>query len=215
MKNDILEKNRAYSNMYKQKIENSRVPTLLNKILVIECEKIKNIVDLGCGDGGVIKALEKEYPGKFKITGIDISDRRIRDLINLFPSHQFLCEDCSSTSLPDKHFDLVIATQVIEHLPDDKKFLTEVNRILKSYISSVIKKPWAIYKYWNNGKFVLDPTHVYEYKSKDEFLNLLENNNFIVLEYLIYRVKRKILNLHIPIPGFFIIEAICKKREKF
>lgn len=33
-------------------------------------------------------------------------------------------------------------------------------------VSSVIKKPWAIYKYRNKGKFTLDPTHEKEYNKK-------------------------------------------------
>ena len=77
------------------------------------------------------------------------------------------------------------------------------------YVSSVIKKSWAIYKYRNKGKFVLDPTHEREYRSKEEFLNLFKNK-FKLLKLKIYPVKRKKI-ITFTIPGYYIIETLWKK----
>ena len=208
----VLDINKEYSEKYFQKIGGGFLPQMINRLL--DKGDIKQIVDLGCGDGGTILGILKKYKNK-KIVGVDISPRRIKSLRKRLPKYNFICRDVCNTRLL-KHFDLVICTQVIEHVENDKKLLKEIYRILKPlgylYISSVIRKSWAIYKYRNRHKrFVLDPTHEYEYSSKKEFVNLLKNHKFKPLRLKVYSVKRKLFNFTILIPGFYIIEALCQK----
>nr|WP_289847887.1 class I SAM-dependent methyltransferase [Aliiglaciecola lipolytica] len=40
--------------------------------------------------------------------------------------------DMTDIPFPDEHFDLIIANHVLEHIPDDKKALNELKRVLKS-----------------------------------------------------------------------------------
>ncbi len=207
----ILKRNIEYSNNFFQKVEGSVVPSMIKNLL--NKKKIKKIIDLGCGDGGIINAISKKYKDK-KITGVDISPRRIKTLKQKFPKYDFYCKDVCSTKLKKSSFDLIICTQVIEHIENDKKLLKEIYRILKKngylYISSVLKKPWAIYKYRNrHGKFALDPTHEYEYKSKEEFTNLFRRK-FKLLKLLVFPVKRKKI-ITFKIPGYYIIESLWKK----
>ena len=206
-----LEKNREYSDDYIQKIKNSKIPNMIKPL--IEKQNVSKIVDLGCGEGGIICAIEKQDKSK-KITGVDISPRRIDFLKNKFLKYNFLCKDVCSTRLKKHSFDLVISTQVIEHVEDDKKLVDEIDRILKYggylYISSVVKKFWAIYKYRNrHGKLVLDPTHEKEYSSKEEFINLFKNK-FSLLKLRIVPVRFKKIFL-IRIPGYYIVESLWKK----
>jgi len=211
-KEEILQKNIDYSKRYFQDINKAQIPSMIREI--VANEKIRKIIDLGCGDCMVISAIIKKHPTK-EIVGVDISPRQINNLKKKYPSQQFLCGDVSNTELKSNHFDLAICEQVIEHLESDKMLLEEVYRILKNYgyfyISSVIKKPWAIYKYRNNGKFVLDPTHVREYKSKNEFLDLLRKNNFEILKSRMSLVKRKLFGINISIFGYYEIGVLCKK----
>jgi hypothetical protein len=79
------------------------------------------------------------------------------------------------------------------------------------YISSVIKKPWAVYKYRNKGKFVLDPTHEREYKDKEEFSSLFSGLKIINLN--VFPVSRKLGFLELKIPGYCIIEILAKKEQ--
>lgn len=211
--NEVLKKNLEYSERYYQKIENVEIPKWILPLL--KKKKIQKIADLGCGDGGIISSIIQKYPHK-KIIGIDISPRRIRDLKRKYrknSDYKFFCRDVIKTKLPSKYFDLIICTQVIEHLENDRKLIREVYRLLKPsgyfYISSVIKKHWAIYKYRNNGKFVLDPTHVREYRSKEEFIKLFKNK-FKLLRLSIFPVKRKKI-ISFIIPGYYIIESLWKK----
>ena len=53
---------------------------------------------------------------------------------------------------------------------------------------SVIKKWYGFWIYWSN-RFKLDPTHVGEYTSEQEFLNLLKENGFEIIKYGTEKVK--------------------------
>ena len=155
-----IEKNIEYSDKYKQKITDTEIPKMIQEI--VNNKKIIKIIDLGCGDGGLISSIDKKRKDK-KIWGVDISPRRISYLKKKFNKYKFFCKDVCSTDLKENFFDLIISTQVIEHVGNDEKLVKEMYKILKKngylYVSSVIKKPFAIYRYRNKGKFVLDPTH--------------------------------------------------------
>jgi len=205
-----LQKNLEFSEKYHQKnLGETEIPKMINYLI----PDAKNIIDLGCGDGALISAVNKRFPNK-KIIGVDISPRRINLLKERFPSQKFVCTDICNTNLKDESFNMVVSTQVIEHVEDDKKMIDEINRLLKSgghlYVTSVIKKPWAVYKFRNKGKFVLDPTHEREYRNKEEFLNLFRNN-FRLIKTLIYPVYREKFHLTIKIPGYYIIEGLWIK----
>jgi ubiquinone/menaquinone biosynthesis C-methylase UbiE len=72
------------------------------------------------------------------------------------------------TSIPDDYFDLVVSTQVIEHVDDDGAMLKSLHRFCKKggiiYLDTVFKKPYARYFHKNQyNKWALDPTHEREY----------------------------------------------------
>ena len=199
-----LQKNLEYAEKFIQPLEDPEIPSYLRKI--INKEKISSIIDLGCGDGVLVYALKKEFP-KIKLTGIDISPRRINGLKKKFPKDTFYCKDACDTQLKNK-FDLVYCSQVIEHVEDDKKLVNEMKRLLKKegylVVDSVIKKPFAIYKYRNKGKFVLDPTHEREYKNQKEFLDLFKKD-FQLIKSWTLPVKRRLPLIEIKILGYYLI----------
>lgn len=207
-----IEVNRSYSEKFVQpNVKKGEAPVFLKGYL----KKADKVVDLGCGDGGMIYGFSKEDKN-LKVTGIDISSRRIAHLKKEFPKYKFLCEDVCDTSLKSNSQDFIYTSQVIEHVEDDNEMLREIKRIAKKkaiiYLSSVIKKPWAIYKYKNRkGKFCLDPTHEREYKSQEQFLKLLEDNGLKIIKIKSIPVKRKIWKFEIKIPGFYVVEALCKR----
>lgn len=211
MKKTVLEKNIEYSNKFIQPIRNSEVSAEIKNVLL--CGKIRLIIDLGCGDGVFIHAVKKEFP-EINITGIDISPRRIAGLKKKFTKDKFYIKDVCDTKLKEK-FDFVHSSQVIEHVSSDKEMIKEMSRLLKKngvlFCSSVIKKPWAIYKYRNNGKFVLDPTHVKEYRNKKEFLDLFKKD-FKLISYSVNQTSRRKFGVLFKIPGFYEISGLWSKR---
>lgn len=211
MRTCAIEKNREYSNKFIQPINNPVTPNFMKEIL--QNNNVNSMIDLGCGDGIIIHAIKKEFP-KIKITGVDISERRINGLKQKFPSDNFYIKDVCDTKLKEK-FDFIHSSQVIEHVKYDSKMVEEISRLLKKngilFCSSVIKKPLAIYRYRNNGKFVLDPTHEKEYKNQNEFLNLFKRN-FKLIKFWITPVIRKKFEVSIPIPGYKHIYGIWRLR---
>lgn len=84
------------------------------------------VVDVGCGQGQTAIALAQAYPNA-EITGIDISPQQIeraeqvareRGMLNV----QFVVADWPDFALPPAGIDLVVATQVIQFMPDEHAF---------------------------------------------------------------------------------------------
>ena len=207
---NTLDRNRKYSREYVQDTKIGNIPNLIEKII----EKTEKIVDLGCGYGNLLRGIRKKYSKK-NLAGIDISPKRVRFVKNKIPEGKIFCGDVCKTKLKNNSFDLVISTQVIEHLESDREIANEIFRITKKegyvYVTSVIKKPWAIYKYRNKGKFVLDPTHEKEYKNEKEFLDLFKKK-FKLIKFKVFPVRRKLLLLNIRIPGYYIVEGVWQKK---
>jgi len=159
-------------------------------------EKVR-ILDIGCGDCGILMQLiNKGINADFY--GLDISEKRVKRAkeltkgkINLFVGN------AEKTQFKSGFFDFIICTQLIEHVKDDKKLVSEIYRLLKkngeAYVTSVIKKPYGIYIYKKDGKFVSDPTHEREYKDAKEFLDLF--NQFKILVYKEKLFKHPFLDL--------------------
>ncbi|MEM3335899.1 MAG: class I SAM-dependent methyltransferase [Candidatus Aenigmatarchaeota archaeon] len=204
------------------------VPEMLEKLL----KNLNNfsLIDLGCGDGRFLYALHSKglLKNAKRVVGVDISEERIERLKQNAPFAEGIIADvCKLKQIPNSSFDIVISSQVIEHVSDDKKMLREVYRILKFggylYISTIIKKWYGFWIYWNEG-FKLDPTHIREYKSAKEFFNLLKENNFEVLEFKINKVSYPIIDLVIrvlinfgivrPNPNFYLTHNFFKKIRK-
>lgn len=191
-------------NLYSEEI-----PELLAKFIK---SSGASILDLGCGDGPLLVSLYNNnyLSNAKKIVGVDLSPERLERLKakNIPRLETVLSDACEVKQLEDTSFDCVFNTQVIEHVPDDKKLLKEIRRLLKKdgvlYISSVVKKKYGWYVHRCNGKWVLDPTHLREYPSQEEFVSLIESAGFkpIELQMVLYHftpVEFLIRRIYFPI----------------
>lgn len=104
--------------------------------------KHKKIADLGIGKGyyyGGIDLSEKD------ITGIDLNEQSIAKLQSYYPSIKVFKKDIRETGLSENSFDLVIMSQVIEHVEDYWDVLKEAKRICKSGGYFLISVPTECY----------------------------------------------------------------------
>ena len=114
----------------------------------INLKKVKNMVDVGCGNGRHLKSLGFKLK-EAKIIGIDQSFDEISSLKREFDNHicknqnnyTFLNEDVRHIALPNNSQDLVICSEVLEHVPNFEKVLKECHRILKPGAVLLISVP--------------------------------------------------------------------------
>ncbi|MGD9722301.1 MAG: class I SAM-dependent methyltransferase [Pirellulales bacterium] len=80
------------------------------------------IVDVGCGTGANIAALADEYD----CTGIDTSQEAVRLAAERFPQVRFLCGQAEQMPSILESARLVLLCDVLEHVPDDFRLLSEL-----------------------------------------------------------------------------------------
>ena len=214
-----------------------RIPALLGEAL--DQSDWKNVLDLGCGDGALLDALNKGgyFDGK-TVYAIDLSQQRIDSASAIDESFVCSVADASDTRLEDGSLDFLITDQVIEHVPSDEDMVREIRRVMAPngnvYIGTVFKKKYAWYFYRCNGKWTIDPTHVREYTQDAQLLDLLRKYGLQVIQSKktmesrplmdailrrlgasrgVYRMRglKTLRRLRLPIPGYFNWEVLCRK----
>lgn len=85
-----------------------------------------NICDLGCGAGWLTNELRKFG----RVTGVDFSPKGIELARTRWPDVTFICSDALEFR-PTKLFDVVVSSEVIEHIPDQERYVQTISQILK------------------------------------------------------------------------------------
>jgi len=90
-------------------------------------KKFDNIADLGIGKGYYYEGIK----GK-NIVGIDLDEDNLAKLKTHSPEIKIFVRDVADTQLPDNTYDLVVMSQILEHIKDYEPVLKEAKRICKS-----------------------------------------------------------------------------------
>ncbi|MDP2684410.1 MAG: class I SAM-dependent methyltransferase [bacterium] len=96
--------------------------------------KIETILDVGCGEGFFTHEIGKRYPNS-NITGIDMENEYINlaNKIHKLDNITYTNKDVESLN-SDEKYDLVILTEVLEHLNNPDKMLEKIKSISAKYI---------------------------------------------------------------------------------
>lgn len=185
LKRTLLNEGRDLSSYYQKTKYFAKESSLFNSIKKIFAkllkrkliEKIKNggvLLDIGCGDGEVLKLF---LDPKWKLYGIDpygqpnSSNPNIRIYNNKF----------ENTKFPNNYFDVLTFWHVFEHLKNPVKVLRECRRIIKNDGLLFISIPNSAsfgFKLFKNKWFALyPPVHIYHYSLKT-ISDLLDKNRF-------------------------------------
>jgi SAM-dependent methyltransferase len=152
------------------------MPPLLRRTAELDPPRV--LADLGAGDGGTLWPLDHAGLVGETIYAVDISAKHVALCERLSPKVRGIVSDVAHVDeLGDASVDAVVSSQVIEHLPDDRVLAPEIARLLRPggwfYVASVIRGPHAFWFYKGKApapeRWQLDPTHMREYASEDEF----------------------------------------------
>ncbi len=136
-------------------------------------------LDIGCGLGDWTSIIAE----KRRVIGIEINTENARSTIHNVRTKCFLgvvVYDGNNLPFSDGSIDSICMIEVIEHVTDDDKLVSECYRVLKNGGSMVLTTP-------NNEIEILNPIihhgHIRHY-SKNEILGLLEDKGFKILDFL-------------------------------
>ena len=122
-----------------------RIEEILNFLRFQESRPLK-ILEIGCGAGVLCLELAKRG---HTVIGTDVS-RHVLNFADALKNQakmgnvSFLLGDAETLMFADRSFDVVICSEVIEHLMKPAKALSEIRRVLKKNGIAIITTPCAI-----------------------------------------------------------------------
>jgi len=99
---------------------------------IVRALDVRDCLDAGCGQPYLLEALQRELG--LETYGCDISDRTIEDSRGSAVAREFRVLDLSREIWPGRTFDLVICSEVLEHIPDWPAALTNLARMARRYV---------------------------------------------------------------------------------
>jgi len=132
--------------------------------LMLESKNIESVLDAGCGEGITLRKFKDKGIGK-KHEGIEYMEEAIEIGKKVNPDISIKKGDIYKLPFKDSTFDVVICTEVLEHLDKPKAALKELTRVSKKYlILSVPNEPWFTFQRIARGKNILKlgahPEHI-------------------------------------------------------
>lgn len=137
----------ATDNFRKHTTKNPLQKFLIGRFYTVLIQEIKelqptSILDAGCGEGFTLEKLRAQHIGQ-KLEGIDVQQQAI-DLGRQLHPHLTLRQG-SVYQLPyeDNSFDVVLCSEVLEHLERPEEALKELQRVARKYcIITVPNEPF-------------------------------------------------------------------------
>jgi ubiquinone/menaquinone biosynthesis C-methylase UbiE len=84
------------------------------------------VLDVGCGEGSIAAELTTNK----NIVGLDIDGARVKKAKSKLRKLDFIVADVYHMPFKAACLELVVAIQIVEHVPSDRGFLQEINRIV-------------------------------------------------------------------------------------
>lgn len=138
----------------------------------------ETVLDIGCGHGAVAHAIAVRTGAR--VTGIDLSPEAIRQAREQHgaPNVEYVCGD-ALTDLPEGHFDVVVLSNVLEHIEHRVDFL---GRVLEAATPTrlllrvpLFEREWRVPLKRELGvEWRLDKTHYTEYTNESFLTEMKE-----------------------------------------
>jgi len=161
--------------------------------------KVSTVLEAGCGEGEVTNFIYKKFPKLETIKGIELEIETVKEANIRHPHLDITQGSIYELPFKDRSFDLVVASEVLEHLEDPEKGIQEVLRVSSQYILvSVPREPiWRVCNVLR-GKYISNlgntPGHI-QHWSKESFASFIRSN-------------AEIINISSPFPWTMILARI-------
>jgi 2-polyprenyl-3-methyl-5-hydroxy-6-metoxy-1,4-benzoquinol methylase len=102
-----------------------------------------SVLDVGCGEG-VLSLTWASRPGVERVVGIDLEDPKLEAewASRTHAQLEFRAMRAEQLRFADDEFDLAAATEVLEHVPEPERVLSEMARVARRYLLvSVPREP--------------------------------------------------------------------------
>lgn len=151
----------------------ARRDMILRLIRKIYCKTNIKILDVGCAGGHLIRFLEQR--GFSNVYGIDNSKNAVQECKRNGIKNILEC-DAAKTGFSDNCFDIIVASDVLEHIQDEKSALKEWRRLLKDNGTLILFVPAFQFMY---GQHDSSNRHFRRY-SKKCLRQSLGNAGFVI-----------------------------------
>ena len=124
----------------------------------------RSVLDVGCAEGFVSHYLSRHLYG-LNVIGVDLDVNALARGRVLHPYFKTVTANALALPFPQQSVDLVLCTEVLEHIPYPERALDELVRVTRAYLLlSVPWEPWFRLANLARGKNVArfgdDPEHV-------------------------------------------------------
>jgi len=212
---------------YRRKIKHLSIKRMPRRILaisrLISVKGKVDILDVGCGDGGLGILLKSKYDGQVSIIGVDISETALSMAKKYYDKVLLLdVEEAKNLKkLFNKKFDYIVVSEVLEHLIDPGNVLKKLRPLLKKKGYFILTFPnfafWTYRLQLLFGQFPKQPLYHekehFHYWTLPSFITFLKkygvkpkdiDGDFHILDLVKFRFLGKWF------PNFFGIQIVIK-----
>jgi 2-polyprenyl-3-methyl-5-hydroxy-6-metoxy-1,4-benzoquinol methylase len=154
-----------------------------HKFFVDNVSENDTVLDIGCGNGALTYDVAKKAK---EVVGIDLNEQNITTAKNKFSREniEYIHGD-ALTELPNEKFDVILLSNVLEHIDKRIEFLTSLKNLAPKFLIRVpmLNRSWIdVYKKELGLEYRLDRTHFIEY-TFNGFKEELNRTGLNVLDY--------------------------------
>lgn len=151
----------------------------------------ESILDVGSASGWFLSQLSIFYPNA-KCAGVDIYKDAISYGKKMYPSLRLIHTDAHTLPFGDNSFDVIVCTEVLEHVEDPEQVLQEIKRVLKPNGVAVIEMDSGnllfriVWHWWTNmRRGVWRDSHIHAFNTQ-KLENMIKKTGFLILEKSIF-----------------------------
>lgn len=135
-----------------------------HKFFVENIDPEETVLDIGCGNGALSYDLSRKAK---RVVGVDLNKKNIKVAKEKYsaPNIEYMVGDATK-NLPNREFDTIILSNVLEHIEDRVGFLKKIKKLAPKILIRVpmINRDWiTLYKKELGVEWRLDSTHCTEY----------------------------------------------------